>query len=164
METELVISHVGFPPLSARGCSQELVPLALGQFRRTINGDLVFLGVQGKKYKTIITCEDRASFASDELLPGMVVDVQCIQRLWQKIEGSQVVLDRYPVEKSLCAITEERDPMRIICFNGKEITLDNQKVGYVSYRPVLKMRVTRFGLTTDEWGAKAGWRLELEEV
>ncbi len=164
METELVISHVGFPPLSARGCSQELVPLSLGQFRRTVNGDLVFLGVQGKKYKTIITCEDKASFASDELLPGMVVDVQCIQRLWQKIEGSQVLLDRYPVEESLCAITEARDPMKIICFNGKEVTLDNKKIGYVSYRPILKMRIIRFGLTTDEWGGRAGWRLELEEV
>lgn len=164
METELVISHVGFPPLSARGCTQELVPLALGQFRRTVNGDLVFLGVQGKKYKTIVSCEDKASFTSDELLPGMVVDVQCIQRLWQKIEGPQVVLDRYPVEDSICALSEARDLIKIICFNGKEVTLDNQHSGYLSYRPILKMRVTRFSLTTDEWGGKSGWRLEMEEV
>lgn len=164
METELVISHAGFPPLSARGCTQELIPLALGQFRRTVNGDLVFLGVQGKKYRSTIACQDKVSFACDELLPGMVLDVHCIQRLWQKIEGPQVVLDRLPVEDSLCAVTESRDPLRIICYNGREITLDNQETGYVSYRPILKMRVIRFGLTTDEWNGNNGWRLELEEV
>ena len=70
METELVISGVGLPPLSARGCVQELVPLAMGQFRRTVNGDLVFLGTNGKKYRTSISCEDKAVIATDGLEVG----------------------------------------------------------------------------------------------
>jgi hypothetical protein len=35
---------------------------------------------------------------------------------------------------------------------------------YVSYRPWLDMRVVTFSLNTNEWGLKAGWRLELEEI
>lgn len=164
METELVITHAGFPPLSARGCKQELVPKALGQFRRTVNGDLVFLGIQGKKYRSLISCEDKASFASDELLPGMIVDVHCIQRLWQKVEGPQVNLDRQPVNKSIRAIKDKSTPVQVICYNGQELTLDNQGVAFVSYRPILKMRVVSYTLLTDEWTSSSGWRLELEEV
>lgn len=164
METELVISHAGFPPLSARGCIQELVPVSLGQFRRTINGDLVFLGTQGKKYKTTISCQDKAPLATDELVPGMVVDVQCIQRLWQKVEGSKAVLERFAVEESICAIDERRNPVPIICFSKNEVILGNDETAFVSYRPLLTMRVIRYALTTNEWGINAGWRLDLEEV
>src|SRR5690348_7047911 len=141
METELVISKGGFPPLSARGCEQELIPLSLGQFRRTVNGDLVFLGVQGKKYKTIITCSDQTVLATDGLEPGVVVTIHCIQRLWQKATGPTVILERLAVENSICAIDENRQPVRIICSNGQEVTLAEEKTVFVTYRPSLNMRV-----------------------
>lgn len=164
METELVISKGGFPPFSARGCEQELTPLSLGQFRRTVNGDLVFLGIQGKKYKTIITCSDQAVIATDGLEPGSIVTVQCIQRLWQKATGPQVTLERPAVENTIYAIDENRQPVQIISCHEKEITLANEKEVFVTYRPSLNMRVLRYSLSTNEWGIKTGWRLELEEI
>jgi hypothetical protein len=94
----------------------------------------------------------------------MVVDVHCIQRLWQKVNGSKAVLERSAVEESICAIDEQRNPVPIICFSEKEIILDNDEMAYVSYRPLLTMRVIRYVLTTNEWGVNAGWRLDLEEV
>ena len=164
METELVISGSGFPPLSARGCIQELVPVALGQFRRTVNGDLVFLGTNGKKYKTTISCEDKSVIATDGLEVGSIVDVSCIQRLWQRSSGGKILLDRVPVAGSIHVIDEKHNSLPIICFDGQEITVASHQPCYASYRPVLTMRVIRYSLKTDEWGVKTGWQMELEEI
>lgn len=167
METQLVISQGGFPPLSARGCEQELVPLSLGQFRRTINGDLVFLGFRGKRYKSIISCQDKAVLATDGLEPGTIVNINCIQRLWQKAKGSKVTLDRSPVKHSISAIDAGKKTIPILSLNGQEIMLEvesEDQESFISYRPILEMRVIRYSLTTNEWGGKTGWRLELEEV
>ncbi|WP_010297185.1 hypothetical protein [Candidatus Odyssella thessalonicensis] len=164
METELVISRSGFPPLSARGCMQELIPLAMGQFRRTVNGDLVFLGTNGKKYKTTISCEDKAVVATDGLEVGMVVDVNCIQRLWQRCTGGKAILERSPAPGSIHVIDEHHNALPIICFDGQELTLASDQPCFVSYRPILTMRIIRYILKTDEWGIKTGWQMELEEV
>lgn len=164
METELIISRSGFPPLSARGCIQELVPIAMGQFRRTVNGDLVFLGTNGKKYKTTIACEDKTVVATDGLFVGMTVVVSCIQRLWQSCNGGKVMLDRPPVEGSIHVIDEKHNPLPIICFDDQELTIDADQSCFVSYRPLLTMRIIRYILKTDEWGVKTGWQMELEEV
>ncbi len=164
METELVISGSGFPPLSARGCIQELVPLAMGQFRRTVNGDLVFLGTNGKKYKTVISCEDKSVIATDSLDVGSIVEISCIQRLWQKSNGGKIELDRIPVTGSIHVIDEHHNPLPIICYDRQEITVATQQPCYVSYRPILTMRIVRYFLKTDEWGVKTGWQMELEEV
>lgn len=164
METELVISGSGFPPLSARGCIQELVPIAMGQFRRTVNGDLVFLGTNGKKYKTSISCEDKSVIATDGLDVGSIVDVSCIQRLWQRCNGEKVELDRIPVAGSIHVLDEKHNPLPIICYDRQELTIATQQPCYVSYRPILTMRIVRYFLKTDEWGVKTGWQMELEEV
>lgn len=164
METELVISRSGFPPFSARGCVQELIPVAMGQFRRTVNGDLVFLGTNGKKYKSVISCEDKTVVATDGLFVGMIVDVSCIQRLWQRCQGWQVSLERMPADGSIHAIDEHHNPLPVICFDGRDITVGTDKPCFVSYRPLLTMRIIRYVLKTDEWGVKTGWQLELEEV
>ncbi|MBW8309835.1 MAG: hypothetical protein K0M45_09440 [Candidatus Paracaedibacteraceae bacterium] len=164
METELVISRSGFPPLSARGCIQELVPIALGQFRRTVNGDLVFLGTHGKKYKSTISCEDKTVIATDNLDIGGIVDVNCIQRLWQRCEGDRVTLDRLPADGSVYAINGQHHPLPIISIEGKEIVIESDQPYFVSYRPLLTMRIIRYVLKTDEWGLKAGWQMDLEEI
>ncbi len=164
METELVISRSGFPPLSARGCMQELVPLALGQFRRTVNGDLVFLGTQGKKYKSTISCEDKTIIATDNLDIGGIVDVSCIQRLWQRCERNRVTLDRLPAEGSVYVIDRQHSPLSIISIDGRDIFIDSDQPCFVSYRPLLTMRIVRYVLKTDEWGIKTGWQMDLEEV
>jgi hypothetical protein len=143
---------------------QELVPLALGQFRRTVNGDLVFLGTNGKKYKSTISCEDKTVVATDRLDIGGIVDVSCIQRLWQRCEGNRITLDRLPADGSVHAIDEYHNSLPIIHIDGQEITVDSPQPCFVSYRPLLTMRIIRYVLKTDEWGVKTGWQMELEEV
>ncbi|AIK96412.1 hypothetical protein [Candidatus Odyssella acanthamoebae] len=143
---------------------QELVPLALGQFRRTVNGDLVFLGTNGKKYKSTISCEDKTVIATDRLDVGGIVDVSCIQRLWQRCEGNRVTLDRLPAAGSVHVIDEHHSPLYVAHIEGREITIDSDQPCFVSYRPLLTMRIVRYVLKTDEWGVKTGWQMELEEV
>lgn len=162
METELTLSIGGFPPFSARGCVQELTPLSSGEFRRTISGDLIHVGKKNQKYKTIIKCRDKSVLATEGLSLGTVVQVGCLQYLWQKTSQTTVTLERVPVGGSVTAVDETRVPIKILSIKGQEITLE--KSGYVGYRPFLNMCVTRFSLVTDEWGMSCGWSLEAEEV
>jgi hypothetical protein len=173
VETELVISGAGFPPLSARGCVQELIPVSLGHFKRTVNGDLVLLGSPEKKYKSTISCDDKTVIATDKLAIGDSVEVSCIQRLWQKCPGAQgdpervVTLDRLPVDGSIYALDEKHRPVPMTPLDGKTVRvdpMDNTQSCFVSYRPRLTMRLTRYRLKTDEWGVKTGWEMELEEA
>lgn len=164
METTLILSRGGLPPLSARGCQQELISLSQGQFKRTINGDLIFIGVQKKKYKTIISCQDVAVIATDDLTPGTILDVSCIQPLWQKVSGGKVRLERMPVIGSLTVMDMEKRPVEILRLEGRSIDIATTDVAYISYRPLLTMQLISYSLKMDEWGGKSGWVIELEEV
>jgi hypothetical protein len=169
METELILSVGGFPPLSARGCIQQIIPLEQGKLRRTINGELIYIGSPISKYRSIIYCTDKASLATEGLNPGAPVQVGCIQRLWQKVmpdpDNKPIMLERSPVEGSVSAIDGKQNPLEIQSVNNQEIQLkDRQVICFVSYRPWLNMRTVRYNLQTNEWGLKAGWQLELEEI
>ena len=169
METELILSVGGFPPLSARGCKQELIPVSKGALRRTINGELVLVGNQDLKYKSIIQCDDKTSLATNGLYPGAEVMVGCIQRLWQKVkeggENEPITLERYPVKGSICVVDDNQKEVVIKELDGKTILLqDRHKTYYISYRPWLNMRAVTYSLNTDEWGIKGGWSLEVEEI
>jgi hypothetical protein len=48
--------------------------------------------------------------------------------------------------------------------DSKTVNVVSDANVFVSYRPWLSMRVISLTLRTDEWGLKAGWRLELEEI
>lgn len=169
MESILKFSVGGLPPLSARGCTQTLTPLPLGYQQRTMNGDLISWGNQGVKYKSHIQCQDQAVLATDGLYPGVDITVECIQSLWQRFqsdgEGENVIrLDREPVEGSVVAMTDEREPLEIR-HDGDQVYLPHM-VGpiFVSYRPRLHMKVRNYELFTSEWGMSSGWKLDLEEV
>ncbi len=169
METELILSLGGLPPLSARGCVQELIPIEQGKLHRTINGELIFVGQMSSKYRSIIYCTDKTSLATTGLSPGTTIQVGCIQRLWQKITpdplNSPVVLDREAVEESIIVMDNTQKPIAINHVDGTEVQLaDRQETYYLSYRPWLTMRTVRYNLHTDEWGLKTFWQLELEEV
>lgn len=167
MESELILSRGGFPPLSARGCTQQLMPIESGTLRRTINGALIYTGKAiTHKYRSIISCEDKASLALEGFWRGSQVRVGCIQRLWQKIAEREVLLERDPAEGSVFAITTQKQEMTIQEISGRKIVFAESTLGeaFVSYRPWLDMRVITFSLSTNEWGLKAGWRLELEEI
>lgn len=165
METELILSQGGLPPLSARGCIQELMPIESGVLRRTIDGRLIYAGhSRTHKYRSIICCEDKAGLALEGLWRGSLLRVGCIQRLWQKAHGASVSLERDPVEGSVFAVTPGQERVIIQEMAGRKIVLENEGGVFVSYCPWLEMRVVTFSLTTNEWGLKAGWKLILEEV
>ncbi len=169
METVLVIEGSGFPPLSARGCQQILSCVNQGEFRRTVNGDLCFVGNQGGKYQSVISCEDKTVLVSDGVLArGNLVRVGCIQRLWQTGHVDIVELEKEAVEGSIGVVDCLQEPVPFEVINSKTIRLlcDEEQIKdcFVSYRPWLWMRVIQLRLFTDEWGLKVGWRLDLEEV
>ncbi len=165
MESDLIFSVGGLPPLSARGCIQELTPLALGQLRRTVNGKLVYIGADHQqKYYSVITCQDKTPFAHEGLWRGSLIKVGCIQRLWQKVKGETVTLERDPIVGSIVAIDQAQKPIDILAIEERTLTLSSVENVYISYRPWLEMRVVTFLINTDEWGVKAGWKLETEEV
>jgi hypothetical protein len=171
MESELILSRGGFPPLSARGCVQQLMPVETGALRRTINGRVIYTGKPiAHKYRSIISCEDKASLALEGLWRGSEVRVGCIQRLWQAVEGQEVLLERDPVVDSIFVVTEKQQQKDIREVRGRKVLISEArpsiKLGgvFVSYRPWLEMRITTFSLHTSEWGLKVGWRLELEEI
>ncbi|MBX9805599.1 MAG: hypothetical protein K2Y18_07605 [Alphaproteobacteria bacterium] len=167
MESELIINRGGFPPLSARGCIQSLMPIESGVLKRTINGSLVYTGKgPAHKYRSIISCEDKASLAMEGFWRGSELKVGCIQRLWQKVLGTGVVLERDPVEGSVFLIATNQEELGLESVMGRNVVFASNVADdtYVSYRPWLDMRVVTFSLNTNEWGLKAGWRLELEEI
>ena len=169
METELILSVGGLPPLSARGCKQDLIPVPQGNLRRTINGELVMVGGQDLKYKSTVKCNDKTSLATDGLFPGCEVLVGCIQRLWHKVKENQdnapITLERYPVKGSVVAIDENQNEIPVREIEGRRIQLkDRARDYYISYRPWLNMRAITYSLNTDEWGVKGGWSLEMEEI
>ena len=165
----MILSLGGLPPLSARGCVQELLPVEQGKMRRTINGELVFVGTPRSKYRSIIHCSDKTSLATDGLSPGAVVQVGCIQRLWQKVlpdtNNNPIRLERAAVEESVVAMDESQKMISVERLGVDQIRLKERRLPcFVSYRPWLSMRTVRYSLHTNEWGLKAGWRLELEEI
>ncbi len=167
MESELIISRGGFPPLSARGCIQHLMPIEAGALRRTINGKLIYIGKQlTHKYRSIISCEDKAALAFEGFWRGSELRVGCIQRIWQKVREQQILLERDPVEGSIFAMTSNQQEREIHEIRGRNVVFAQTHLeeSFVSYRPWLNMRVVSFSLMTNEWGLKAGWRLELEEI
>lgn len=166
METELIIEGCNFPPLSARGCAQELTVVPEGAFKRTVNGDLTYLGPENHKYRSVITCEDKVTLVNEGALArGAMVRIGCLQRLWQQGNG-KMTLEREAVAGSVAAMDAMQNPVVVQVLDSKTVEVSdskNEKV-FVSYRPYLSMRVISLTLRTDEWGLKAGWILESEEI
>eukprot|EP01035_Chromulina_nebulosa_P020442 gene20442-26524_t len=128
------------------------------------------------------------------LVRGAVLRVGCLQRLWQQAKPGFIRLEREAVAGSVVAIDafQKSIPVRIVDFQTVELFWDestdtlapdiNSDIGmaddvcvdnnrcpngadvFISYRPWLSMRVISLKLSTDEWGLKSGWKLELEEV
>jgi hypothetical protein len=167
METNLTLSIGGFPPFSARGCVQKLVPISVGEFFRTLNGDLVYTArSQEKKYHTFIQCQDQTPPATDGLIPGISVKVGCIQRIWQKWDGNvPIQLEKDSVFGSVLVMNKHRASLKIREQRGRQVIVDSQlDGGFVCYRPLLTMRLIRYALTTQEWNLSVSWEMELEEV
>lgn len=145
-ETLLVLSGMGIAPFSCRGAQQTLEPIdAAANLRRTINGSLVDLSVsEFRKYKTSISCSDQLPPALEGVFPGTVLIVDCIAELSYQ---------------DLSPPSSPAPPLREVV-SGSDHTED----GFVFYRPRLTTRVVSLSYTTDEYGAKVDWQLDLEEV
>lgn len=165
-ESDLKLSCGGFPPWSARGCTQVLQPIPTGELRRTVNGQLVYTGLKNcQKYQSLIQCQDKSAIALDGVWTGHEVEVSCIQRLSQKVSGQIGLLDRAPVPGTVRAVDEDGNPIRIEDVEDTRIRFAAPaRSAFISYCPLLRMRVVDFGYDTDEWGLKSGWRLKLEEI
>jgi hypothetical protein len=165
-ETRLILSRGGFPPYSARGCNQTLHPIETGPMKRTVNGELVYLSAPShQKYRSVIRCEDQESPALDSLWPGEVIDVQCIQYLWQKIEEKTGTLNRIPRPDSLKVIDPHQEPC-LFHLEGQQLRVETDTKGpwYIAYQPILTMRVVSYTLEHHEWQEKSPWVLTLEEL
>lgn len=167
-ETNLILGISGFPPESARNCVQELTPIPNGEFRKSVNGDLLFLETSDRKrYRSAISCKDINSPIIDGIWVGTQINVGCIQNLWQVINVGEtsVTLIRQAVEGSICAVNNFGDPIRHeVTDNLVTITQVSDEKIFVCFRPWLTMKVIDFSLETNEWGMSGGWKLILEEV
>lgn len=165
METVLTLTIGGLPPLSARGCEQILKPVQLGNLVRTVNGELIHVGEQGLKYQSIIRAKDRTVLAVNGLYPGVKVDVGCVQPLFEKMTDRTHTLMRPAVEGSIHVIDQDQQDCAFFIKNDKiYLSEKTTKDVYVSYRPILSMRVTDFLIRTNEWTFESSWELFLEEI
>jgi hypothetical protein len=146
-ESNLVISSGGveieFPIGSARGINQTLEHIGqASSFRRTINGDLVCVSSPlFQKYRSTITCSDINAPTLDGVWPdGTEVTVDCIAEL------------SYPTGES---------PQRSVVSGSSRTDEDGD---FTFYRPQLTMMVLGYSVQSDEYGARTGWTLNLEEI
>ncbi len=167
-ETNLILDISGFPPESARNCTQELKPVSNGEFKRSVNGELMFLETtERRKYYSIISCTDVNTPIIDRLWVGSQLNIGCIQNLWQVIfpKEKKITLIRPAVAGSVSAVNNfgEQIPFKLID-NDVELYQPYEEKVFVSFRPWLTMQVINFSMITKEWDMEGGWRLELEEV
>lgn len=164
-ESLLVMEGIHFPSFSIRGCVQELAPLQKSNlFKRTINGDLVYLGEgMDQKYISKITCADEVLPEMAHLWQGNIVKVHCITPLAQPINHGVCTLSKQVVPGSLVVKDREGSSLEYTTEGGEVLSI-YQRPGVVSYRPLLTMAITHFSYRFDEWGGKVGWHIELEEV
>lgn len=139
--TILALTGMGIPPYSSRGLTQTLNPIpASANLRRNVNGILKDISAsQFQKYNSTITGNDADPPAIEGQWAGMTVVVDCIPEL--------------------AYLTFSDLPSRTIVPGSLREDGD-----YTFYRPRLTMMIVNFSIQKDEFGARTGWTLELEEV
>ncbi len=165
---EILLGISGLPQERARNCVQELTPIANGNFKKSVNGNLLFLETsQRQKYRSVIFCSDSQSPIIDKIWIGSQINVGCIQSLWQIIRPGETILDliRPAVSDSIHVInTLGENVMHSISGNRILLKKSSPQKTFVSFRPWLTMLVTNFSMKTNEWKMESGWELESEEI
>lgn len=140
--TLLKLDPLVLPPYAVRGITQSLTPIAAStNLRRTINGTLISVSDDTfAKYESTIRCTDGQHPPLDGVFSGLQLTVDCVCEL--------------AYEDTTAAA-----PARTIV-PGSSRSED----GLVFYRPRLTMLVRDWRIDYDEWGAKVGWTLSLEEA
>jgi hypothetical protein len=182
-DTVLTLSGVGIVPYAGRGVTESLQLIGAGALRRTVNGQLVDLTLAAnRKYRVSLSGGDAQPMALDGVWRGQQVTVGCITELAAKVTlaagSASVELGRAPVAGSGRAIKSVASGVRVtsnVAFTtptGVETalaTVDFEDTGlsgeaFVFYRPSIVCLVTGWNADTDEYAARPGWTLELEEV
>jgi hypothetical protein len=155
-ETNLILGFSGLPPKSARNCTQELSPIPNGEFKKSINGELLFLETtERKRYRSVISCRDTNSPIISGIWVGSQILVGCIQNLWQVISPGElgIKLIRPAVDQSICVINSLGDAIKFKSTKDEvELHKTYKERVFVGFRPWLTMKVIDFSLETDEWG------------
>lgn len=167
-ETEIIIEGVIFPRFSARGSVQTLSNIALPELRRTINGELIYLGKPSHhKYRSEVRCADLKNIGMNNHWIGSEVRVYCVTNLVERFGPDP--LGRYllsragrPESISVQDITGQWIDAKLQ--GGNQVLMDIKTTTLVSYQPILEMRIVEFSCTTQEWDAKESWHLILEEI
>jgi len=167
-ESNLILGVTGLPPESARNCVQELYPIPNGEFKKSINGNLLFLeSTERRRYRSVISCKDINSPIIDGIWIGSQINVGCIQNLWQSINigETKTGLIRPPVNDSVSVVNSAGKPIKFSLIDN-EVILEqtHQEKIFVCFRPWLTMKVVDFSLETNEWGMSGGWKIILEEI
>ena len=165
---EIILGIAGLPQERAKNCVQELFPVANGEFKKSINGNLFFVETSNRqKYRSIISCSDLNSPIINKIWIGTQINVGCIQNLCQVIQPGETVLDLVrPAVANSIRVTNCLGQSVLHSILGNQILLqkpNNQKF-FVSFKPWLTMLVTNFSMKTNEWKMESGWTLELEEI
>lgn len=81
--TLLELTGIDYSPYSVRDLSMEMAPISgAGQFARDINGTLHFIGgIQFRKYRATISCQDHFPPELIDTWPGTEVFVKCIPNM-----------------------------------------------------------------------------------
>lgn len=165
METNLKISGVDFPAFSCRDAVQTLIPIAWGEFRRTVNGELVHLGLEGvQKYRSVIHCEDETLPPFNQNWVGETVVVHCLAFLQETHTVNaehEIQLKRPPVMGSIecehdISLADNNKVTILSVPEGTSITL--------RYRPIIQAKIVDFGCKDFEWDNKVSWTVTLEEI
>lgn len=147
--------------------TQTLEALPLGGMHRTVNGDLLYTGGRGQvKYRMTCTGTVPATPGLDGLHRGDVMTVHCLQQLWQETLKESSVLSRPAVPGTVLVLDAKRQAVDFDIEADQTLRLkDRREEGpvYVSYCPLLKIRLTEMKLNTANWGAAQGWMLAGEE-
>ena len=169
VESEFSIEGVLFPLFSCRDVKQTLSPTKTGLFRRTLSGDLEYLGLEGaQKYASKI-------YGSDSTLPpfhqnwvGQSVTVSCATTLTESCVVSDqqtITLNREAVDGSVLyngeVLKKGEGDLQAPHF---QVQVDPGETILVSYRPVLKAMMTGFSYKDYEWENRVDWTLSIEEV
>lgn len=165
----LQISGMGFPPYSSNHCRQILETIPQGNFVRTLDGTLVFLGnTLNHKYKTLIQGEDINSPTLSMLSSGQRVLVHCIQPLWQEGISNRLVLHRQIAPNTeVYATTLQGDPLEVMEESPQHVKVSGSPLTFpifIAYYPLLSMLVKSFVMEGGLENQSTKWRLELEEI
>lgn len=166
-ESELIIEGIVFPRFSSRGVRQTLTNIKTSELKRTINGELLYLGqASHHKFKCLIQCQDLKSIGLNDLWVGSMVNVSCIVPLIQRFEGvGPFALMRKARGESIRV--DDTFGHKFDCeFDGDKTISINGPLGpyEITYLPILQMRITAINTGVHEWDAQEQWSLELEEV